>query len=86
MLRPSPNHRTQRLPNDDDDDDDDDDDIVQNVLLLVDGRVPRKTNFNPPGSTTVGDTYTFTPSRIEPIEESYNNNKRPNRRIFTKCA
>ena len=23
MLRPSPNHRTQRLPNDDDDDDDD---------------------------------------------------------------
>ena len=26
MLRPSPNHGTQRLPNDDDDDDDDDDD------------------------------------------------------------
>ena len=25
MLRPSPNHGTQRLPNDDDDDDDDDD-------------------------------------------------------------
>ena len=24
MLRPSPNHGTQRLPNDDDDDDDDD--------------------------------------------------------------
>ena len=26
MLRPSPNHWTQRLPNDDNDDDDDDDD------------------------------------------------------------
>ena len=26
MLRPSPNHGTQRLPNDDDDDDDDDKD------------------------------------------------------------
>ena len=25
MMRPSPNHGTQRLPNDDDDDDDDDD-------------------------------------------------------------
>ena len=27
MLMPSPNHGTQRLPNDDDDDDDDDDSL-----------------------------------------------------------
>ena len=33
MLRPSPNHRTQRLPNDDDDDDDDDD--VQSHACVV---------------------------------------------------
>ena len=37
MLRPSPNHGTQRLPNDDDDDDGDDDDMmmkdVRNRLL-----------------------------------------------------
>ena len=29
MLRHSPNHGTQRLPNDDGDDDDDDDDIIR---------------------------------------------------------
>ena len=29
MLRPSPNHGIQRLPNDDDDDDDDDDEYCQ---------------------------------------------------------
>ena len=33
MLRPSPNHGTQRLPNDDDDDDDDD--YKYTLLLYV---------------------------------------------------
>ena len=33
MLRPSPNHGTQRLPNDDDDDDDDDE--YSSITLMV---------------------------------------------------
>ena len=38
MLRPSPNHGTQRLPNDNDDDDDDDDErlyLVQTQYFLI---------------------------------------------------
>ena len=34
MLRPSPNHGTQRLPNDDDDDDDDDDLLITTLFNL----------------------------------------------------
>ena len=37
MLRPSPNHGTQRLPNDDDDDDDDEFDADKHVIELADG-------------------------------------------------
>ena len=42
MLRPSPNHGTQRLPNDDDDDDDDDDEnnlmarVISTVSVMAD--------------------------------------------------
>ena len=36
MLRPSPNHGTQRLPNDDDDDDDDDDEIMKSPGFVRD--------------------------------------------------
>ena len=35
MLRPSPNHGTQRLPNDDDDDDDDDDQLLAILLIRI---------------------------------------------------
>ena len=34
MLKPSPNHGTQRLPNDDDDDDNDDDGVPDIVLYV----------------------------------------------------
>ena len=43
MLRPSPNHGTQRLPNDDDDDDDDDDDEICGLVSAVNYRRSLKT-------------------------------------------
>ena len=43
MLRTSPNHGTQRLPNDDDDyDDDDDDDVCMYVGMYVCAKQPNE--------------------------------------------
>ena len=42
MLRPSPIHGTQRLPNDDDDDDDDDDVAVSKLQVAILARLARE--------------------------------------------
>ena len=61
MLRPSPNHGTQQLPNDDDDDDDDDDNLgniqrctstacytaapLYNIIIIFNTVVTQKPHF-----------------------------------------